>query len=235
MFVCLDLRTCSPDGGRVQGKGLFELVDFVYGSQFQALFDAFSQTVCNFVQVGDYRRFWINGVTGTLGEIVVRCFCSRFPVTSVPRIPSFSPSLCRLFACEGMKRLSACTREDFLPLDQPSPYRVDNLPSHILQRKYFRELRWGYAGRAAGPIVASGVARPVQQGAHRPDDAGPRPRGRLLHQRHFERRVLSLDHYSSSTTILLLLLLLLHNRVSSHGRQSFVSRTPCSSQGEEDQ
>lgn len=54
----------------VRGKGLFELVDFKFGSVFQALYDAFAQNVSNFVQVGDYRRFWVHS-SGALGEIVV--------------------------------------------------------------------------------------------------------------------------------------------------------------------
>lgn len=54
----------------VRNKGLFELVDLRFGSAFQALYDAFAQNVSNFVQVGDYRRFWVHS-SGALGEIVV--------------------------------------------------------------------------------------------------------------------------------------------------------------------
>eukprot|EP01114_Cavostelium_apophysatum_P024218 TRINITY_DN9419_c0_g1_i1.p1 TRINITY_DN9419_c0_g1~~TRINITY_DN9419_c0_g1_i1.p1 ORF type:complete len:545 (+),score=66.26 TRINITY_DN9419_c0_g1_i1:419-2053(+) len=54
----------------IQGKGLFELVDSYFASQFQAVYDTFVEEAVNFIQVGRYHRFWINS-SGALRVIVV--------------------------------------------------------------------------------------------------------------------------------------------------------------------
>ena len=69
----------------VQGKGLFELVDFKYGSAFQGLYDVFVNEAVNFVQIGRFHRYWINN-SGILRVIVV-----------TPQSPSLHPEWCELF------------------------------------------------------------------------------------------------------------------------------------------
>ncbi|ELR23589.1 MYND finger domain containing protein [Acanthamoeba castellanii str. Neff] len=54
----------------IEGKGLFELVDYYFASSFQTLYDEFVHNVCNFIQVGRYHRFWTD-VDGKLNVMVV--------------------------------------------------------------------------------------------------------------------------------------------------------------------
>lgn len=54
----------------LQGKGLFELVDYYFASSFQTLYDEFVHNVCNFIQVGRYHRFWTDA-EGKLNVMVV--------------------------------------------------------------------------------------------------------------------------------------------------------------------
>lgn len=68
-----------------QEKGLFELVDYHYGSAFQSLYDDFVDECCNFVQVGRYHRFWITK-SGGLRVMVV-----------APQTPSSHPEWSELF------------------------------------------------------------------------------------------------------------------------------------------
>jgi len=69
----------------IKGKGLFELVECCFSSQFQALYDSFVDEACNFVQVGRYHRFWVS-TSGSLRVIVV-----------TPQIPSNHPEWNELF------------------------------------------------------------------------------------------------------------------------------------------
>jgi len=69
----------------VKGRGLYELVDCCFGSEFQAFYDTLKEECCNFVQVGRYRRFWIS-VNGTLRVMVVQ-----------PQMPSNHPEWNELF------------------------------------------------------------------------------------------------------------------------------------------
>lgn len=64
---------------------MFELVDMRYGSSFQELHNLFLQTVCNFVQVGRFHRFWLTS-NGSLRVIVV-----------IPQIASSHPEWSQIF------------------------------------------------------------------------------------------------------------------------------------------
>eukprot|EP01112_Ceratiomyxa_fruticulosa_P011072 TRINITY_DN2979_c0_g1_i1.p1 TRINITY_DN2979_c0_g1~~TRINITY_DN2979_c0_g1_i1.p1 ORF type:complete len:684 (+),score=109.95 TRINITY_DN2979_c0_g1_i1:105-2156(+) len=71
----------------IKSKGLFELVDHYYGSSFQNLYEMFVKTVCSFVQVGPYHRFWLDQ-SGTLRVIIV-----------TPQVESPHPEWKDLFQC----------------------------------------------------------------------------------------------------------------------------------------
>lgn len=49
---------------------MLELVDMRYASAFQQYYDAFVETLRNFVQVGRYNRFWVT-TEGALRVILV--------------------------------------------------------------------------------------------------------------------------------------------------------------------
>jgi hypothetical protein len=101
-----------------KGKGLYELVDSKFGSAFQALYDPFVQTVCNFVQVGDFRRFWVNMTNGGLSEITI-----------APQQPSPHPEWRDLFQKEpidwNMRGLGRCVGYFINDISkETSPYEV---------------------------------------------------------------------------------------------------------------
>lgn len=55
----------------IRGKGMFELVDYRYGSGFQYLYDFFTTNASSFCQIGRYRRFWVT-LTGDLRLMMVK-------------------------------------------------------------------------------------------------------------------------------------------------------------------
>ncbi|KAJ3438795.1 hypothetical protein M0812_14809 [Anaeramoeba flamelloides] len=69
----------------LRGKGVYELVDYSYGSEFQALYSYFVKNVVNFVTVTSYHRFWLTK-TGELRLIIVN-----------PTEPSFHPEWKQIF------------------------------------------------------------------------------------------------------------------------------------------
>jgi hypothetical protein len=82
---------------------LFELVDYRYGSEFQALYDTFVETACNFVQVGRYQRFWLNH-NGNLRVMVVvysiNYKIAKLPIhiKATPEVSSSHPEWNELFS-----------------------------------------------------------------------------------------------------------------------------------------
>jgi len=69
----------------IEGKGLFELVDYYFASSFQNLYDEFVRSVSNFIQVGRCHRFWTD-MDGKLSVMVV-----------TPQQPSHHPEWRDLF------------------------------------------------------------------------------------------------------------------------------------------
>ncbi|KAJ3450472.1 hypothetical protein M0812_06652 [Anaeramoeba flamelloides] len=77
----------------LRGKGVYELVDYSYGSEFQALYSYFVKNVVNFVTVTSYHRFWLTK-TGELRLIIVN-----------PTVPSLHPEWKHIFNTSGNQKM----------------------------------------------------------------------------------------------------------------------------------
>ncbi|KAJ6235551.1 hypothetical protein M0813_03698 [Anaeramoeba flamelloides] len=77
----------------LRGKGVYELVDYCYGSEFQALYSYFVKNVVNFVTVTSYHRFWLTK-NGELRLIIVN-----------PTVPSLHPEWKQIFETNGNQKM----------------------------------------------------------------------------------------------------------------------------------
>lgn len=125
----------------VKGRGLFEMVEYMYGTSFQDLADDFAKSVRNFVQIGKYHRFWVSA-TGQIRSFVV-----------TPQLTSTHPEWADLFACsqgEIMERRVLGRRFGYFISNVES-----DAPATLLQQAYTQS-RGKAARREAKNSVSEG-------------------------------------------------------------------------------